>query len=333
MRLQQYFYTQLPVWARPNNPVLRYQLHRGQRQGRRPVRWVVVLAGAGLLSWLIIASYQTYRNGFGLGSTGQGESGFFAVMYFPLLVLQLFTVTSALILTSNMVSNEQQRGTWEPLKITSHGAELVFRARWAAVFYQMRWLLVALMIPRVILVGQMLLDLTDYQGYHLDLYLTGITPEVPLEVAVILLAALMTAALIQPLVTLGLNAALGLFLSTVFHSRSITVLAQVVIVLVEFSLFASALSAGWTVLNNDPTSPSYMIGSMTNAWASLLIMASAGDQSLRLLNLGTFLQSWTDVSYAVLLGGAILAVVLLMAVLTNGLLWWSAWRASRPARE
>jgi hypothetical protein len=171
-------------------------------------------------------------------------------------------------------------------------------------------------------------DLTDYQGYHLDS--TDHHAGSATEVAAIPLAALMTAALIS---RWWAERRVWVFLSTVFHSRAVTVLAQVVIVLVEFSLFASALSAGWTVLNNDPTSPSYMIGSMTNAWGSLLFMASAGDQSLRLLNLGTFLQSWTDVSYAVLLGGAILAVVLLMAVLTNGLLWWSAYRASRPARE
>jgi hypothetical protein len=333
MQLQRYFYAQLPDWARPDNPVLRHMLQRATRRRPWPLRWLVRFIGLALLIWLLVGSYQAYRDGLGSGATGQGESAFFVVAYFPLLALQLFTLTGALILTSNMVTQEQQRGTWEALKITSHGAELAFRARWAAAFYQMRWLLAALIIPRLIIAGQMLVDLTDYQGYHLDLYIDGITPEVSLEVAIVLLAAFMTAALIQPFVMIGLNAAIGLFLSTVFRSRPITIIAQVVIVLIEFFLSAAALSAGWTVLNTDPTSPTYLTADLSQAWGNLLFMASAGDQSLRLMNLQTFLQAWTDVDYAVLLGAAILAVVMLMAVLTNGLLLWAAHRASRPARE
>ncbi len=322
------------MWARPTNPVLRYMLLRDRRRRGLSVRWLNLLVGAGLVLWLVWSSYQGYKNNLNLGVSDQGESTFFAILYFPALLLQIFVVIAALLLTSNMVSNERIRGTWEQVQITSHGAEMVMRSRWAAVFYQMRLLLAVLVVVRAVFVGQMLIDLGQYQGYHLDLYLSGIQPEISLEAGIVLLAALMTAVLLQPLVLVGLNASIGLLLSTITKGRAFTVIAQALIVLTELFLIAGSLSAGWAVLEGNTGGATKLAGmTMTERWNSLMVMGSVGDLGLRFLNLSTYLNVWANVQNGVLLGVGILAMVLLQAVITNVLLWWAAQRASRPAKE
>jgi len=332
MRLQHYLYDQFPVWARPTNPILRYLLQRAQRRRQGMQRWLCRLLGIGMVGGMVAFSYRAYQGNQNFGVSEQGESALFSVLYLPLLLIQFFTFTAALVLTSNMVSQEQQAGTWEAVKITSHGAEMVIRARWAAVFYQLRWLLVFLLIPRVVFVGQMLVDLTDYQGYHLDLYITGITPEVSLEVAILLLAGLMTAALLLPLVILGLNASIGLLLSTVFKARGTTIVAQTVILLLEALIVLGSMSAGWEVLDAEPVTQLTTDADMTQKLVGLVFLGTTGDQGLRFMNLETYFQAWTDVDYGILTGVLMLGAMLLLALVTNGMLWWSARRAARPLR-
>lgn len=331
--IRQFVDRQLPVWARPSNPVLRYMLLRESRRRGPSLRWLNRVMGIGLVLWLVWSSYESYQNHLDLGVSDQGESMVFTILYFPALLLQVFVVIAALLLTSNMVSNERRRGTWEAVQITSHGAEIAMRSRWAAVFYQMRLPLAALAAVRIVFAGQMLIDLGQYQGYHLDFYLSGIQPEISLEVGILLLASLMTAALLQPLVLVGLNASVGLLMSTVTRGRAFTVIAQALIVLVELFIFAGALSSGWLVLDGNTGGAVRVAGmTMTERWNSLLMMGSAGDLSLRFLNLSTYLNVWTNVENGVLLGAGLLAVVLLQAVLTYGLLWWAARRAALPAK-
>jgi hypothetical protein len=128
----------------------------------------------------------------------------------------------------------------------------VIRARWAAVFYQLRWFLVLLVGARVVFVGLMLFDVTDYQGYHLDLYIIGITPHISLEVAVLLLAAFMAAAILEIVVLIGLNAALGLLIAVAVENRNVRMLVYAFALLVEGSIWGWAIRAGKRVLEGDP---------------------------------------------------------------------------------
>ena len=63
-----------------------------------------------------------------------------AVVFWPLLVLQLILSVAALTSTSNFVSDEMRRQNWDNLRATEHGAEMSMRARWVAVFYRLRGL-------------------------------------------------------------------------------------------------------------------------------------------------------------------------------------------------
>lgn len=333
--LQQYVMTQIPIWARPDNPVLRYTLQRfGRRRARRPLlRWLLRSLLVLTLMGVMGISYRAYENGSALLVNRANTSALFAILYSPLLLAQLLMLFWALLLTSSMLPHEQQRGTWEPLKITSHGAEMAMRARWAAVFYQLRWILVALVTVRLLFAGQMLIDLMDYQGRHLDLYMMGITPELPVEAGVILLAAFLTAALLQLLVAVGLNAAIGLLISTVFRSQQMALMVQILALLVQAAIFGVALVVGLSVVDQDPAFGQQMGQPAAERWISVLLMAGVGDHGLRLMDLRTFLETWPGIDYGIFLGAGILIVMALQAVLTNGMLEWAARRAARPSQE
>jgi hypothetical protein len=87
------------------------------------------------------------------------------------------------------------------------------------VFYQLRWLLVFLVIPRVVFVGQMLVDPDRLPGGITGFVYHGITTT---EVRWKWDSAAGRAddgGWLLPLVILGLNASIGLLLSTVFKAR------------------------------------------------------------------------------------------------------------------
>ncbi|HVO70868.1 MAG TPA: hypothetical protein VMT24_12530 [Aggregatilineaceae bacterium] len=329
LRLRQAVLDQLPNWARPDDPVLRYSLRREQRPPTA-MRWLWRLSAALVVSALLAMSLLAYDVHTPLGMSGRDGSALHTVFYFPLLIVQWAVLVIALLSASNAVPNERQRGTWEDLKITSHGAEKMVRAQWAAVFYQMRWALIFLIAMRLIFAGLMLADLTDYQGYRLELSISGITPQVSSEAAVILLAALLTAALLQLPVLIGLNAAVGLVLSTAFRRRGLTSLARLVGFLGMSGGLLLCLSAGQSVLDSTYT---YERMSMLARWIGLLLAGVFGDQGLRFMDLQTYLQTWTDVDYGVLLGAALLAVVVVEVVLTNVLLMLAVRLAWRPEPE
>jgi len=328
-RLRHALVEQLPDWARPDDPVLRYSLRRDQRP-LTPMRWLWRLAVVAAVAALLAMSLLAYDMRSPLGMRDPGGSMLHTVLYFPLLIVQWAGLVIALLSASNAVSNERQRGAWEDLKITSHGAEKIMRAQWAAVFYQMRWALALLIAMRVVFAGLMLADLTDFQGYRLDLYISGIRPDVSPEVAVILLAALMTAALLQFPVLVGLNAAVGLVLSAAFRRRGMTSLVRLAAFLLVSGGLIVCLSAGQSILDSTYT---YVRISMLARWVGLLLSGAFGDQGLRFMDLQTFLQTWTDVDFGVLLGAALLAVVVVEVILTHALLALAVRLASRPESE
>lgn len=325
-------YVHLPDWARPDRPVLRYLIQSEARRHSWLERWVSRVLAAGGIALLIALGYQIHRDATIFGLPDSPSSALYSILYFGLLIVQHLGTMVPLSLTANMVSVERLQGTWELLKITSHGAEIITRARWAAVFYHLRWYLLIVMVPRLVFTGQMLSDITHYQGRQIDLYLTGITPEVAPAGAILLIAALMFAALLQPLVVIGLNASFGLVLATMIRSTSATRMLRVILMSLQSLVFIIVMFAGWLSLESEPGGLFYRDPSDSGRWASVLLMLVAGDQSLTLMNLQTFLQTWTEIDYGILLGAAILVVTLVQMGITMELLNWAARRAARPSR-
>lgn len=332
MRLSLDLKPQLPPWARLTHPVLRSVLQRERRRRTPAGRALAALVGGGMVLGMLYAGADAYRRGLALGVSSQGESPVFSVLYLLLLFVQLFAQLAALLLASSLLAGARQRESWELVRVTSHGAEMAVWARWAAVFFQLRWVLGMLVVPRLFFAARMLAGVADYHGHQLDLAIMGITPGVSIGAAIGLLAALMAAALLQPVVSVALNAAAGLLLAVVFGGGRLFQVARTVAVVMQVGVFGVALSSGWVVLNSDPLSPAHASMSMGERWSSLFLLAVGGDQSLRFMNLQTTLRAWADVEYGVLLGAAILAVVVVEALLAGGVVGWAARRAGRPVR-
>lgn len=313
---------QLPVWARPGHPVLRYELGKIQRPPLR-VRLLraflivllgFILAGGG---YFVATNFLTQPAGQSLTESAN------AIVYWPMLVVQVLAGFSALALTAGTVSEEIRRQNWDNLRATTAGAELTLRARWASVFYRIRGLLIIVIGVRVVLIAGILYDLTAFQGRYLDLLINGIQPDIPLAVGVLLLSLFMTATLLLPVTALGFDAAVGLLLSTLIKQRTYSTLIQLLLLVLRAGI-VGALLIGVT---------QYTTGELQTAdWTAWLLMGglgALGDWGLAFLNLSFFGEIWATVPFGILLGLALLLFSMVQAVITDQILVLAVRRAER----
>jgi hypothetical protein len=285
-----------------------------------------VALGLIVLVLVIAVSYVLTRD-----SSGSDNPAFREFMYYPLVAATVLMELLALAMTTNSVALERQKGTWDSLQITLTGAETSVRTRWALVFYRLRWVLLVVVIGRIGFVLLLLNDLTDFEGRAIDVRIIGISPEVTLEVAVFLIAALMTAAILQPLVSLGFYAALGMVIATVTRSRNVGILLAVSLMMARIVLAGVALYLGNTIIGPNGTKAEIIELSAVDSWFRTLLLSAEGDLSLRLLNLETLGNLWADISSGIYLGGVMLIIVLVQAIVANLMLLFAAWRSFQPA--
>ena len=237
-----------------------------------------------------------------------------AIVFWPTLALQIILQIAALTLTVNTVSEHKRRQTWDNLRATEGGAALAFRTQWASVFYRLRPLLAVVIGVRVILIVGILYDLTAFQGQYIDLLINGVVPEISPIVAALLLAFLMTASLLLPFISVGLDAAVGLFMSVTFQQRMYSVMTQIIVLIFRIGL-TILLVAGAT---------QFMRGNLqTNdggAWALMGGFASLGDWGLSFLHLGFYSEVWATIPYAIFLGAALLIYTMGQSMLTEAIL-------------
>lgn len=314
-------YSQLPYWARPNHPIMRSILGPFQRSGR--LRGMLrFLIGVGLVALVLGLGYVTARE-----DSGNDEPPLRDVLYGPLVGAQTIALVLALAMTANVIAVERQKQTWDSLKLTTVGASLSLRARWISVFFRLKWLLLAILIGRLVYIGLLMRDIVDFQGRALDLYISGITPEISLNVAILLMTALMTAFVMMPFIAVGLAAAVGILLAVYTRARSVVILGLLTLIGVRILLTIFALSV------DDPLFEGALDMDRSEAWGRLLYSALEGDMALKLLHLETLGQIWADVEYTVYVGGVLLAIVLIEAAIANGMVLFAAWRSVKPARH
>ncbi|MFP4324292.1 MAG: hypothetical protein ACLFTK_17685 [Anaerolineales bacterium] len=322
-----FFYRQLPPWARPSHPIMRYTL--GYRSLSRGALLLRLLVAALLVVAVVAVAYV-----FTAETLDTSTPGYRAVMYYPLVGAQLLMQWFALALTTNIIALERQKGTWDSLQITERGAGVSVRARWALVFYRLRWVLLLVFLARLGFVGLLMQDMTDFEGRAIDVRIIGIEPEVSLEVAVFLLAALMTAAILQPFVALAFDAAVGLLVGTVSQQRSTGILTTVVLIALRGVVTVSALFLGTQILTANGTTAEIIGMPSAEAWARILFFSNQGDTSLRLLDLEVLGNLWgPDLEYGIFIGAAVLLLVVAQAALANLMVIYAAWRAGRPGRS
>lgn len=319
---QQRFWNQFPPWAHPAHTIFRHLQTRLNIVGGRSLREILNLS---LLIGALVLTVSLLNIDDRLGLAEPGTWRAYNLLYVPLLAVQSITYALALVTVASSFAEYRQQGSWDTFKITSHGADLVVRARWAAAFFQLRWLLLAICVTRVVFCGLILVDLTGQQGRALDQALVGITPPVSLGLSVPLLATIIAAALVQVLVIFGLNAALGLLIGVIARGRGVVLVTSFVVLALELAIMGFALLAGHTALNAHAAG-----NTNTLHWLYLLVFGTLGDQGLRFLDMRSALQSWAAVDYGVLIGVAWLGVWLLQVKLIALLLDWASRLASRP---
>lgn len=321
--MMQRFVTQLPEWARPDHPILRYELGRSGRLPRR--RQYLRTAGFAALIVLLYWGGYAYATGFFQNPPGQNlTEGAIAVVMWPTLALQVLMQVAALALTVNTVSEQKRRQTWDNLRATEGGVSLAFRTRWATVFYRLRPLLAVVLIIRVLLIVGILIDLTAFQGRYIDLLINGIVPDISPVVGALLLAFLMTASLLLPLTSVGLEAAIGLLVSVTLQQRLYSVMAQVIVIAVRLLLVIGLTVAATQFIRGELTSVND-----GGAWLLMGAFAAFGDWGLSFLHLGFYSEIWATIPFGILLGIGLLIFSMAQSALTEWILALAIRRAER----
>lgn len=309
---------QLPAWARPNHPAIRYVLGAQGRISRRALLVQLFIALIVLAIAFIIGSNIPVELGQSLSERLMN------IVFWPLFVIQILISVTAIVYTSGAIGSEKGRQTWDNLRATHSGTGLTLRARWsAAVFYRLTGLISAIYLIRLVLVGTIVVDLTAFRGEYLNHLTGGITPELPVIAGVLLLALFMTASFVLPLTAIGFDAAFGLLVSTFVRGRIWVVMTQI---------FMAALRAGlaigmvaFLIWATDPITEA----SAEVELLSMIGFGAFGDWGLRYLHLAFIGELWATVPYSIFVGAALLVVAFGQALLTDGILAWAIRRAER----
>lgn len=308
------FVGQLPAWARRDHPVLRHELGESARLPWR-VRYgraLVVVLGLGTLLMIgVLAATGLLRHPAGQTTVETVN----AILFWPLIALQLILTIAALASTSSFVSEEMRDQHWDNLRVTEHGAEMSMRARWVAVFYRLRGLIALVLVARAVLIGLMLWELTAFQGRYLDLLINGLVPDVPLAAAVLLVSFTMTAALLLPLTTVGMDAATGLLVSALVQQRTYSALLQVVLIFFRLVVTAALLFGAALFMDGQLFQTSNV-----GAWLLMAGYSAIGDWGLSLLHLGRYSEIWATIPYGIFIGLALLIFSLIQAAVADRLL-------------
>ena len=317
------FIGEFPAWARRDHPVLRHELGIAPRTSWR-ARYGRALVVVLILALLVLVGYMIATDALHHPAGQNNVEAINAVVYWPLLVLQLLTSVIALTSTANVVGDKMRRQNWDSLRATEHGTEISMRARWISVFYRLRGAFGVILAVRALLIGLMLYDLTSFSGRYLDLLINGITPEVPLVAAVLLLSFTMTAALLLPLTTVGFDAAFGLLLSALVQQRTYSSLIQAVLIFVRLVITALLISGATQLLNGQLLQMTDLGG-----WLLLGGHGALGDWGLAFLNLGRYSEIWATVPYGIFFGLALLIFALVQAALADRLLVFAVRQAQK----
>jgi hypothetical protein len=313
---------QLPDWARASHPLVRYELDMVKLNHRRG-RYLRALGFAFLIVLLYVGGYLIATNVF-QNPPGQNLSEIaMAIVFWPTLGLQLLMQMAALALTVNMVTEQKRRQSWDNLRATEGGAGLALRARWATVYYRLRPLIAVVILVRLGLIIAVLIDLTAFQGHYIDLLMNGVAPNLPPLIAALLLAFLMTAALLIPLTGTGLLAAIGLLISVNVQQRVYSVMLQLIVILVRLLLVAGLILGATQFITGD-----WQISDL-GAWLLMGGFGAFGDWGLKFLHLGFYSEVWATVPYSVFFGVVLLIFVLLQSAITEWLLGLAIRRAEQ----
>jgi len=306
---------QIPDWARPSHPILQYELARvkdiGTWQGRVLALFSVVLI-LGLAGYL----YATYI--YESPTKGNLTDLTWRAVYFPTLLIQVLTSIFALSIGIASIGKERSKNTWDNLRATASGAEFTLRARWIAILYRLRVMIIAILLVRIVLVLGILYDVTAYSGLYVEMLTTNLSPTIPdWRIGLLVVAIIMTLNILLPLTMIASSAGIGILISVAVKERAYTVTAQVIL-----SFFQVAVTVGLLIALSQ-----FLAGTLDlpdeALFALVLGYSSFGDWGLLFAQLGSVGEIWAIVPYGIHIGVALLLVMLIQSAITDGMLAWA----------
>lgn len=304
----------IPDWAQPTNPLLRYEITRAQPADNPRSRLVRVTGNVLLLAITLIIGIFMATDGFNVPAGNNTIDAIWQVIVIPIFALQILLRVLALVVGFNSIGDDRRRHTWDSVRATELGTGIALRARWLSVLYRLRGLLLLIVGARLVLIAGVMIQLTSHRGALLDAMLLNTTPVLPTVVGVLLLAAIMTGALLLPLTAAGFDAALGLLIATAIPSRTYGAIVQLLAVAARVALTAGVTLAALAWLTGGLALPEPV------AWGVFGGYLSAGDLGLYLLNLPQAGALWAVLPYSIFFGAVMILWALLQVKMTGILL-------------
>lgn len=306
----------LPPWAQPDHPLLQYELaHLRAGGGRR--RLIIQLA---TLSLLLGGSAIVYGSANASPDGGANLTGLiWRSLYFPTLILQLLTLTLALLFGAAAVGEERSRKTWDNLRATEFGAGAVLRARWAGILYRLRAPVMLILFARCVFIAGLLYDLTAFGGYYAEMLGAQARPPLPIwRLDLLLIAMSVTVALLLPLTAIAFASAFGILLSVAVRERIYALIVQMLAV-AALALFAGA--GAFAIAR--------MIQSEAAAaadWHLALLFGYVGvaDWGLLLAHLGSLGDIWHRLPYGWTISAGLMLLALAQGLAADGLMQLAA---------
>lgn len=309
----------VPSWMTLANPAVRLLVGR-ERFGQPPASWLLGLRWAGILAYFLAVISVLL-----LGVTPQPTTADDLLL---LVILQALASASVFSYTLHAFHRLRRNGTWDMVRTTAGGTRQAMRAAWAATFHRLGWSsFVMLVLPRLLLTGVVLRDLTAFRGEYLAQIVGAAQPSLPWALGVPLVALLLGMSLVLPFTSLSVEAASSLLLSTFTRTGWVAGLLQAVLIALRVGWGVLGGLAGYAVLSQ--TEAGLSIAQPANALPVLLVSGALGDHAGLLVNTRALDTVFRDVPYSVFIGVGLLGVALAHLLLTEGLLAWAARRAQR----
>jgi len=221
----------------------------------------------------------------------------------------------AFVTTSEQFARDLRHDDLELVWITTAGTRLLVGAHWAAVFWRGRLMVLTIMLPRLVWAGLFLVDLTGVWGFRPGF--DTMEPAVPTGIGIALVLVNLAAALIEPLVMIGLSAALGVYVSALVSNRWAALLARIIIFIIVLFFFCRVSWIGFTVMDQIGPSVTAPVGGRPQG---LLLMTLLGDHGLWMADPRLAAQLWHRIDLSLWFGLPLLALAGGELVLTRKLL-------------
>jgi hypothetical protein len=314
----------VPAWARANSPVMRYELQKQQTSSTFGVR---LAAAAGQVIFMVILLGVSTLIATRLFTQAPGVTvteGLWHILYLPTIGVQIMLSAILLLIGGSTVSAERRRQTWDHLRVTTTGAEQLLRVRLLAVFYRVRILFALAYTARFAIFITTLIEFPAYGGEYLARLLVPVIHGSPLPVAILMVAAALTAAFLMPLTQAAMDVAISLLLTTAIPNYPWSVMSQMVLVTIRVVGMIAFSLIGLLILQGGlPDLP------MPLAWIGVLGASVVGDQGLLMMQVSQAAIAWERLPFGVFIGGAALILTLLQARFASLVLALAVRRAER----